>query len=168
MAKLVKCKGCGEEISKKAKACPKCGEPAPAKTSTATWLFVIILVLFMFVVPQNKDASKDGTSSYSPSAKEQISKLVFLESFVPSKTGFGNVLESNFKIVNKSKYAIKDIQVLCEHYAKSGTKIDSNERTIYELLKANSTKNIKNFNMGFVHTQAVKTSCSITDFEILK
>jgi RNA polymerase subunit RPABC4/transcription elongation factor Spt4 len=167
MAKLVKCKGCGEEISKNAKACPKCGEPAPAKTSTATWLFLIILVLFMFVVPNIKDNSTSVTHPNSSSPKEKVLKLVFLENFTPKKSGFGNIMESDFKIVNKSQYSIKDIQITCEHYAKSGTKIDSNERIIYEIIKAGKTKNIKNFNMGFIHTQAAKTGCVITNFEIL-
>ena len=142
MAKLVKCKGCGEEISKNAKACPKCGEPAPAKTSTATWLFLIILVLFMFVVPNIKDNSTSVTHPNSSSPKEKVLKLVFLENFTPKKSGFSNIMESDFKIVNKSQYSIKDIQITSEHYAKSGTKIDSCKppQKPYHLKQNNSDK----------------------------
>lgn len=45
MGKMIKCKGCGEEISKKAKICPKCGEPAPKKTSLLTWLVGILFIV---------------------------------------------------------------------------------------------------------------------------
>jgi type VI secretion system protein VasI len=42
---LVKCKECGEEVSTKAKACPKCGAWLPKKTSIVTW-GVLALILF--------------------------------------------------------------------------------------------------------------------------
>ena len=35
---LTTCKACGEQISRNAKACPHCGEPAPKRTSIVTWL----------------------------------------------------------------------------------------------------------------------------------
>ena len=47
MAKMIKCKGCGEQISKNAKSCPKCGEPAPKKTSLFAWIFLIGFGAFM-------------------------------------------------------------------------------------------------------------------------
>jgi hypothetical protein len=42
---FVKCKECGEEVSTKAKACPKCGAWLPKKTSIVTW-GVLALILF--------------------------------------------------------------------------------------------------------------------------
>ena len=43
---LTKCRECGEEISKKAEKCPKCGSPQKKKTSLFTWLVVIVLGLW--------------------------------------------------------------------------------------------------------------------------
>ena len=44
---LVKCKECGEQVSTKAKACPKCGAKPPRKTTRAAWmaLFLVVLVV---------------------------------------------------------------------------------------------------------------------------
>lgn len=42
---LVKCKECGEQISTKAKSCPKCGANQPKKTSAVTWIFLSIFVV---------------------------------------------------------------------------------------------------------------------------
>lgn len=42
---LAKCKECGNEVSTKAKACPKCGAPAPAPENKALpgWFSILIL-----------------------------------------------------------------------------------------------------------------------------
>ena len=37
MGKLKECKGCGAEISKKAKSCPKCGEPIKKTHGLRGW-----------------------------------------------------------------------------------------------------------------------------------
>ncbi len=46
MAKLIKCKDCGQEISKRAKACPNCGAEVK-RTSLFTWIVTIFAVIFM-------------------------------------------------------------------------------------------------------------------------
>jgi len=84
------------------------------------------------------------------------------------KEGFGSIMEADFTIVNNSEEDIKDIEIQCNHYAKSGTKIDSNSRTIYEVIKANSKRSFKNFNMGFMHDQANSSYCHINDFSLAK
>jgi primosomal protein N' len=45
---LVKCKECGEEISKKAEKCPRCGSPQKKKTSLFTWIVTIFAVFWGF------------------------------------------------------------------------------------------------------------------------
>lgn len=57
---LVKCKECGEDVSTKAKACPKCGAKAPKKTSLFTW-FVLIFILFTVYI-SNKNSDSTGSS----------------------------------------------------------------------------------------------------------
>lgn len=83
-----------------------------------------------------------------------------------SKSGLGMVMEVDFTFTNRSPYPAKDITVTCTHYAPSGTEIDSNTRTIYEIIPAKGKKTIRNFNMGFIHSQASSTSCKIDDLEI--
>lgn len=163
---LMKCKECGEEISKKAEKCPKCGAPQKKKTSLFTWLVTIIVVLWAVgYFSGNPGTGTSSTANRAPSPKEVAMKNVELD-FSWAKEGFGNVMEANFTITNNSEHQIKDIEITCTHYAKSGTRIDSNERTIYDVVPAKSKKTIKNFNMGFIHSQAEKTGCVITDLKV--
>ena len=68
MAKLIKCAGCGAEISKKAKTCPHCGEPVPKETSLMTWL---VLILFVIVLISNMSPDSSSSSSSTSSAAKQ-------------------------------------------------------------------------------------------------
>jgi hypothetical protein len=94
--------------------------------------------------------------------KGDLMRRVKLE-FTWSKTGFDNVMEANFSIKNPTQYSFKDIEIKCTHFAPSGTEIDSNTRTIYQVVSKNSTKVTKHMNMGFIHSQASSSNCQITD-----
>jgi len=165
---LTKCKECDEEISKKAEKCPKCGEPQKKRTSLITWLVAIILVLWMagyFSGDPGTSTSSTASVKREPSLKEMAMNKVELD-FSWSKTGFDNIMEGTFTITNNSQHQIKDIEITCTHYAKSGTRIDSNKRTIYDVVPAKSKQTFVKFNMGFIHSQSEKTGCSITDLKI--
>jgi len=165
---LTKCKECGKEISKKAEKCPHCGAPQKKKTSLFTWLVTILIVLWVigYFVPETTTTSSRSVSSPGPSPKEQAVASMGLD-FKWSATAGGNIMEANFTIHNKGKRNVKDIEITCTHFAKSGTRIDSNTRTIYEIIKANSKKRFNNFNMGFIHSQAYRSSCVITDLILM-
>ena len=77
------------------------------------------------------------------------------------KEGFGSIMEASFTIKNSGTTDVKDIEIECTHFAPSGTKIDSNTRTIYEVIKAGESRNFSKFNMGFIHSQADKSFASI-------
>ena len=79
----------------------------------------------------------------------------------------GMIMTGNFKIENPTDHPFKDFEITCNHFAPSGTKIDSNTRTIYEVVKAHGKKTMNNFNMGFIHSQTKSSSCSITDLILL-
>lgn len=164
---LKECKGCGKEISKNAKVCPYCGEPAPKKTSLLTWLVLILFIVGIFNVGNNTSTSSHSSyKNLSPTPEEQAKDLVTLENFTWTRIGFDNIMEANFIIKNASKYDVKDIIIRCEHYSKSGTKIDSNTKTIYDIVEQNSTKKFPKFNMGFIHTQADSSNCRLIDLSI--
>ena len=81
-----------------------------------------------------------------------------------TKDGFGSVMIVNSATVtNDAIFDIKDFTLKCVHYAPSGTEIDSNTRTIFEVVPANGTRTIRNFNMGFIASQAESTSCEISN-----
>jgi hypothetical protein len=165
---LTKCSECGEAISKRAEKCPKCGAPQKKKTSLFTWLVTIIVVLWAIGYFSGNRGT--GTTSTANSEREPSPKQVAIDNvkldFSWDKEGFGNIMEATFTVTNNSQYQIRDIEIKCTHYAKSGTRIDSNERTIYDVVPAKGKKTFEKFNVGFIHSQAEKTACVITDLKI--
>jgi len=177
MAKLKKCKGCGAEISKKAKSCPKCGEPAPKKTSLLTWLVLILIVLWAILKPLSTTTEHTTTKELNATEKAKMEALAIEKEknlpknlvdldFQPSKGGFGNIMISDFTITNKNKFDIKDITIKCSQISNSGARLGKNEKTIYEIVPANKTKTFKKFNMGFMHSQTSSSACEIVSFTI--
>lgn len=79
-----------------------------------------------------------------------------------SKEAFGSVMMVDVTLENTAPVDIKDIGLTCRHYAESGTRIDANSKVIYQVVKANGTRRVNDFNMGFIHSQATSTSCEIT------
>lgn len=151
MAKLTKCKDCNAEISKSAKSCPNCGAPVKKSVSIIGAIVIVVIVFIVFFSLSDANKSEDDTL-----------KNMSLQYSV-NKTGFNSVLEGNFIVINNNDYPVKDFEILCTHYAPSGTKIDSNQRDVYELVNAKSKKAVNKFNMGFINSQIdiSKTTCRI-------
>lgn len=75
---LMKCKECGEDVSNKAKTCPKCGAKAPKKTSLFTWFVLILIIFGVYAANQTPSAPgkpKATTASTSPK-KSESTKVV--------------------------------------------------------------------------------------------
>lgn len=72
-----------------------------------------------------------------------------------------SLMQGNFVVYNDNGYDIKDVEIACVHYGNSGTEIDRNVRTIYEVIPAGERKGVSGFNMGFIHSQAARSKCSI-------
>ena len=71
---------------------------------------------------------------------------------------------ADFRIENNLYYAIRDIDILCTHYAKSETVIDTNRKVIYDVIPAKKSKLLKGASMGFLHPQVETSSCDIVTF----
>ena len=178
---LIKCKECGSQVSSKAGACPNCGVKIKGQTgcgSVLLSLFLVCVLLWMFsaVLFPKKDptssndedtSTRDVHYQQSPSnLKEEIKSQIALD-FAWSKGGFGNIMEADVKIINSSGHAIKDVEIRSLQFGKSGTQIDRNTRTIYEIIEAGETKEFKKFNMGFIHSQSEGAKATITDFVVI-
>jgi uncharacterized OB-fold protein len=51
---MASCNECGAEISPRAKACPKCGEPEPAKSSYEGLIaFIVIVSIIVIIIAGN-------------------------------------------------------------------------------------------------------------------
>lgn len=69
---LVKCKECGNEISKKAKSCPQCGAPQKRQTSKLTTLILLIAVLGIMLavfLPGAPTYDTSGSKSYKQTSR---------------------------------------------------------------------------------------------------
>lgn len=187
------CYQCGHQNQPLWNACQQCQTPNPHMPVQTTHTFqkkkmpvsLIIFIGFCAIcglcgvlgkVGQLSSLQSKSQSSLSTStapvaetsrvaSKEDALSKVKLD-FKWGTGGFNSVMMVNFTITNESKYNIKDIEITCTHYANSGTKIDDNTRTIYELIPAGKKKVIRNFNMGFIHNQASSSSCKIANLVV--
>ena len=115
-------------------------------------------------------SSSSSTSSSSSSTSRSVSDKDAVLSAVKLTDSWstdGLVMSLNYKIENPTDHSFKDFEITCNHYAPSGTKIDSNTRTVYEVVKAHGKRSARGFNMGFIHSQAARSGCKITDLVII-
>jgi hypothetical protein len=121
-------------------------------------MFIVVMlaigaVVMHFGTPQSLDQPAKAAVEPPP---------VALKSFVGTKDG--NILLGTFAIENQGGVDVKDIVISCTHHGPSGTAIDQSVRIIYQIVKAHSVKTVRDFNMGFVHPQAVSSSCEVGGF----
>jgi len=103
--------------------------------------------------------------------KDQLThpeRYVIIEGFSWKKGGFGTTMQANFSLKNSLPWKVKDIEIRCKHSAPSGTMIDENSRTIYESIEPNKTRQISDFGMGFIHTQAHTSLCEVKNAVVLR
>lgn len=182
---LIPCRSCGTPISKNAASCPLCGAPAKKKTSLFTWIVAVLagLWLFGFMVdiivnpaPPQRAAASSSPSSPAPapapvvpppiSRQAQAEAATSIEKFTWSKSAGGALMNADFTIRNSGGIDVKDIEIECVHFGPSGTRIDKNTRTIYEIVRAGQTRVFRGFDMGFIHSQAETSNCSIKSLKI--
>lgn len=102
MAKLIKCSGCGVEISKKAKACPHCGEPAPKKTSLLTWLVLILFIFGIFGAfsPDSRSTSSSISNSEKIAQQQKVKEQKIRHEKTRDTKYFAQTKEAIIKDIN--------------------------------------------------------------------
>ena len=132
-------------------------------------LVAIAAVLFLFYVV-SKAPKQGGEFHGSDTALESTSPEQSALSQIKLDSTWSisdySIMEANFTIENNSDHDMKDFEITCNHFAKSGTHIDSNTRTIYDIVKAHKKKHFQNFNMGFINSQADKSACTVTSAKV--
>ncbi|MCL2297776.1 MAG: zinc ribbon domain-containing protein [Proteobacteria bacterium] len=181
---LIQCHECGKDVSTEAVACPGCGakpkQPDAAPTTkpsnhlSGKFVLITFIAIGVFIYYKANDygPSDSSTSATTQPSPKQIKQgaiaALKIEKFDFVVDGFGNIMMlKNLKIQNNGARNIKDFEITCNHFSKSGTKIDSNKRTIFEVIEAGKAWSIKEFNMGFINQQAEKTRCEITDLVVM-
>jgi hypothetical protein len=133
----------------------------------------VILIGFVYSALTGNDSSKTPPPTSPPVTRETALKnayinMVKIEKFSWNRSGFDNIMLLDATIKNHSQTRVKDIEITCRHFSKSGTDLDSNKRVIYEIFEPGKTKKISDFNMGFIHSQAHKTYCSVTNLVVIE
>ena len=131
---------------------------ADKKTSGSTWLVLLLmLVAGGYLVEQG--------GSGGPSPAQQALAAVRLD-YQWGKGGFGSVMRADLTVTNTSRYAVRDLEVECVHYAKSGARIDSNRRTIFDVVPAGQARTFADFNMGLINAQADRSACQVVGVKV--
>jgi hypothetical protein len=162
---FTKCTSCGKDVPKSSIKCLACGKFIK-KLSAIQWIGIILLCLIAVGIINSPENPQVKEEILNPNlAKQGVMNDVALE-YTWTTEGFGTVMKANLQIKNNSTSDIKDIQIQCDHFAKSGTKIDSNNRTIYEIINAKSSKRFFKYNMGFIRDQVHSTYCYIKNISL--
>lgn len=96
-------------------------------------------------------------------ARRNPENYIELTNFDWSKGGFDTVMLATFTLKNTAAVDIKDMLVSCRVYGESGTYLSTRTETVYRVVKAKSSRRIKELNMGFIPSEARRASCEITE-----
>jgi len=132
---------------------------------------ILIVFLLGWIGMRNEPQTKAPNSSTpTPAEPDNSVKSVLPQVALDlswKRGGFETVMLADFTVNNGSDYSIKDFEITCKHYANSGTFIDSNRKTVYDIVPAHSTKKFSDFSMGFINSQVATSSCGITDLVVM-
>ena len=89
MSKLIKCKDCGHQVSKSAKACPNCGaKMSKQRTSLFTWFIAIVLgfgilsAIFTDNTTQEASPKKKSIQPSNITKNQSVEKAVVLQNLL--------------------------------------------------------------------------------------
>ena len=122
---LKKCKECGNEISKKAKECPKCGEPqGPKEYSLGKLIMVLLLGWFLYAMFTTDYTSPTSTASSSSSSKSGSNTNVPSTPSLEVQS-FNCVKEHSYvyvrgEVKNISSQKLENVMAVGEFRTKSG------------------------------------------------
>lgn len=178
------CESCRKSVSSGAVYCPACGQKVSTNTASSkhsgvgTFIFIVIVLIIIWHWASGSSSSDQATktsgvqpasSASTPQSDAHGDALLStsISKMTWSKGGFNDVMLANFTITNSGNHAVKDIKVHCDYFAPSGTKIDTNEKTIYENIPPHKSRTIRNFNMGFINSQSTGSYCYAIDLTVV-
>ncbi len=75
--------------------------------------------------------------------------------------GFGTIAVVNLTVKNMAPFDVKDIIFLCNFYGNSGTRLNSIEKQVFEIIQWDETRTFKNIELGFINSQATRGGCRV-------
>jgi hypothetical protein len=141
-----------------------------ALTSLASFVVMMVVVMARGPAPATpSQAIASAPESYVEPKPESLTKTEVLANFrfgnfSWQKEGFGTIMKASFLLHNDNPMPLKDIQITCYSSGPSGSIIDTNSRTVFEVVRQRSFLQVDDMSMGFIRSEAVKTKCVVTGF----
>jgi hypothetical protein len=137
-------------------------------------LLGLVAVIARMVIPRpNASVSLPQTVPYRPPSERDPSilqkthedslRFVTIKDFKPEKDGFGNILTITGRVDNENDFDVRDVEIVCDVGAPSGTRLGRKTATFYERIPSHGTRSF-NLNLGFVDTQTSAADCRVTNF----
>jgi hypothetical protein len=92
--------------------------------------------------PSNASILAEAKAGFEKRYHENLQNVSLSTKWQPSNYA----LMANFTVKNAGTLPVKDLTIICETYAKSGTKIDTTRTKLYDTFPIGS-KTVKNFDM---------------------
>ena len=143
-------------------------------------LMALLAIVYMATPTQEQTEDQTPTTPMSKEYKEKIAKQIQQEREERNRAEAAapqnnikfdydwiseyNLLYIDATIENKNDNTIKDIDVHCYFYSKSGTLLGNSNKKIYDIVPKNSKKVFKKFKIGLIHSQTNTVSCAISNF----
>lgn len=130
---------------------------------------VVALVLVGVWFWGRSPAPSSQAMVYSPDelARKNPAERIAIDALKWDRSGFGNVAVASFSIANSNKFSVKDVQVRCKFFAKSGTNIELKDKVVFLTVPAGGRVLVANLNIGFVDQQVDSGQCAATGASIL-
>jgi hypothetical protein len=146
--------------------------PKPQTAGGMILRIVCVVIVVVWIGHHFGEAPPSSSAQATPVSAEAIDpKTVAMQAtsiakFRWYKEDISSIMMATFTIKNDGNTPVKDIEIKCVHSAPSGTVIDSNTRTIYQVIPPHKARTFRDFNMGFINSQASSSNCGIEDLAI--
>lgn len=131
---LVKCEECGNEVSSKAKACPKCGAKVKAKSHLGSLLLLLVLVIILSNVITDNDRKSSSSNPSSTSSKSSTYRYTAPEIPLEIKSwscgSEYDFMHVKGEVKNTTSRSLRNVMVVATYRTASGEFIKSSDALI--------------------------------------
>lgn len=106
-------------------------------------------------------AHSGGEPAAAGTQPEYPERFVRIAAFNWSKAVSGLTIQANLTIESALPFALKEVEIACAQFARSGVEIDSNGRRIAEVVPARGRLQVKALDIGPIHPQAGSSGCRV-------
>lgn len=112
---------------------------------------------------QQQVAHNDAEPAAAEPRPEHPERFVRIAAFTWSKAVPAIAIEADLTIESALPFALKEIEVACAQFARSGVVIDTHRRTITETVPAHGRLQVEALDIGPIHPQAGSSGCRIVN-----